>query len=162
MKVNAYDIPENLYYVREHEWVLIEKADTARIGITDYAQRALKEITFFYAGKRGVEVKRMETICRIESTKAVVEIMSPLSGVVRRFNTVLFDYPNMINSDPYGRGWIVIIRPTNLDEELDTLLKPVVYAEHIKELTRIDKTLLIHRWKEGIRDETSERERLRT
>jgi glycine cleavage system H protein len=156
MKVDKYKIPENRYYVKEHEWVLIEDGETAKIGITDYAQKALKEITYFYVGKKGAKVKRMDTICRIESTKCIAEILTPLSGVVLRFNNGLFDYPGIINSDPYGRGWIAIIRPTNLDEELEKLLNPELYAEYIKELTRIDKTLLIHRWKKGRKEKTGE------
>lgn len=156
MKVDAYTIPENCYYIKEHEWILIENTDTARIGITDYAQKALREITYFYVGTRGAKVKRMETICKIESVKCVAEILSPLSGVVLRFNNGLFDDPGIINQDPYGKGWITIIRPTNLDRELEKLLKPEPYAEYIKELTEINETLLIHRWKKGIEEKTGE------
>lgn len=147
MKVDTYNIPEGYYYIKEHEWILLENDGTARIGVTDYAQKTLKEITYFYVGKEGAKVKRMETICKLESAKCVVEILSPLSGVVLRFNRGLFDYPNIINSDPYGRGWIAIIRPTNLDKELKKLLKPELYAEYIKELIKIDETLLVYRWK---------------
>lgn len=154
MKVDTYDIPEDLYYIREHEWIHLESSGTAKIGITDYAQKALREITYFYVGKRGVKVNRMETICKIESTKCVAEILSPLSGVVVRFNNALFDVPDIINQDPYGKGWTAIIRPTNLDKEIKKLLKPELYAEHIKELTKIDETLLIHRWKKGIEENT--------
>jgi len=156
MKVGIYDIPENCYYIKEHEWILIENTDTAKIGITDYAQKALKEITYFYVGRKSAEVKRMETICKIESVKCVAEILSPLSGVVLRFNNGLFDKPSIINSDPYGKGWIAIIRPTNFDKEQEKLLKPELYAEHIKELTKIDETLLIYRWKKGIEEKTGE------
>lgn len=155
MKVDTYDIPENHYYIKEHEWVLIEDADTARIGITDYAQKAFREITYFYVGKRGVKVKRMETICKVESVKCVADILSPLSGGVLRFNNALFDAPDVINQDPYGRGWIAIIRPTDLEKELEKLLKPELYAEHIRELTKIDGTLLIHRWKQGIEEKSA-------
>ncbi|MHA2433574.1 MAG: glycine cleavage system protein H [Candidatus Thorarchaeota archaeon] len=156
MKVDTYNIREDYYYIKEHEWTLIEDADSARIGITDYAQKALREITYFYVGKEGAEVKRMETICRIESVKCVAEILSPLSGVVLRFNNALFDDPGIINRDPYGRGWITIIRPVNLDEELEELLKPELYAEHIKELIKVDETLLIHRWRKGTGEKTLE------
>ncbi len=156
MKGETYDIPGGFYYIKEHEWVLIENANTAKIGITDYAQKALREITYFYAGKRGAHVKLMETICKIESVKCVAEILSPLSGVVLRFNDALLDEPDIINRDPYGKGWITVIRPTNLDEELQQLLKPELYAEHIKELTKINETLLIHRWKKGTEEKTVE------
>ena len=156
MKVDIYDIPENFYYIKEHEWTLVENADTARIGITDYAQKSLREITYFYVGKKGAKVKRMETICKIESRKCAAEILSPLSGVVLSFNNGLFDNPGIINQDPYGKGWITIIRPTNLDKELEELLKPELYAEYIKELIKIDETLLIHRWKKGTDEKTGE------
>ena len=156
MKVDTYDIPENYYYLKEHEWILIEDTDTARIGITDYAQKALREITYFYAGKKGASVKRMETICKIESMKGVIEILSPLSGVVLRFNNGPFDDPSIINREPYGKGWIAIIRPTDLDKEIEKLLKPELYADYIKELIKIDETLLIHRWKKGIEEKTGE------
>jgi len=156
MKVDVYDIPENFYYIKEHEWTLVENADTARIGITDYAQKSLREITYFYVGKKGAKVKRMETICKIESRKCAAEILSPLSGVVLSFNNGLFDNPGIINQDPYGKGWITIIRPTNLDKELEELLKPELYAEYIKELIKIDETLLIHRWKKGTDEKTGE------
>jgi len=147
MKVGIYDIPENCYYLKEHEWILLENGNNVKIGITDYAQKALREITYFYPGKEGVEVSRMETICKIESMKCVAEILSPLSGLVLKFNNVLSDSPSLINQDPYGKGWIAIIQPKDLDKELEGLLKPALYAEHIKELTKVDETLLIHRWR---------------
>lgn len=150
MKVDLYDIPENYYYIKEHEWTLIENTHTAKIGITDYGQKALREVTYFYAGDKGVHVKRMATICEIETVKCVAEILSPLSGEVLSFNETLFSKPSIINREPYGKGWIAIIRPTNLDNEIEKLLKPELYAEHIKELIKIDKTLLIHRWKKGL------------
>jgi len=153
MQVGKYNIHENYLYIKEHEWVSIEETEV-KIGITDYAQKALREITYFYAGQKDVEVKQMETTCRLESTKCVVEIMSPLSGVVLRFNRGLFDDPGMINSDPYGEGWIAIIKPTRLEEELGELLKPGQYADHLKELTKVNETLLIHRWKKGTKEKT--------
>ncbi|MDH5390064.1 MAG: glycine cleavage system protein H [Candidatus Bathyarchaeota archaeon] len=156
MKVDTYDIPENYYYIKEHEWTLIENTDTAKIGITDYGQKALREVTYFYAGKKGVQVKRMETICEIETVKCVAEILSPLSGEVLTFNKALFSEPNIINREPYSRGWIAIIRPTNLDDEIEKLLKPELYAKHIKELTKIDETLPIHKWRKGLEEKTGE------
>jgi glycine cleavage system H protein len=147
MKVDIYDIPENCYYLKEHEWILLENGNNVKIGITDYAQKALREITYFYPGTKGVEISRMETICKIESMKCVAEILSPFSGLVLKFNSVLSDSPGLINQDPYGKGWIAIIQPKDLEKELEGLLKPGLYAEHIKELTKVDETLLIHRWR---------------
>lgn len=156
MKVDVYDVPENYYYIKEHEWILIENPHTAKIGITDYGQKALREVTYFYAGTKGVHVKRMEAICEIETVKCVAEILSPLSGEVLDFNEALLSEPNIINREPYGKGWIVIIRPTNLKDELERLLKPELYAEYIKELIKIDETLLIHRWRKGLEKKTSQ------
>ena len=150
-----YKFLDDVKYAPTHEWIKVE-GDVVTIGITDYAQKALREITYFYAGKRGAQVKVMETICKIESVKCVAEVLSPLSGVVLRFNGALFDEPDIVNRDPYGKGWITVIRPTNLDEELQQLLKPELYAEHIRELTKINATLLIHRWKKGTEEKTVE------
>lgn len=156
MKVNTYEIPENYYYIKEHEWTIIENTDTAKIGITDYGQKALREVTYFYAGNEGAHVKRMETICEIETVKCVAEILSPLSGEVLSFNKELFSDPSIINREPYSRGWITIIRPTNLDDELEKLLKPKLYAKYIKELTKIDETLPIHKWRKDLEEKTGE------
>jgi len=156
MKVDTYDIPENYYYIKDHEWTLLENTHTAKIGVTDYGQKALREVTYFYAGNEGVHVKRMETICEIETVKCVAEILSPLSGEILSFNKTLFSEPNIINREPYGRGWIAIIRPTNLDDELGKLLKPELYAKYIKELIKIDETLLIHKWRKGLEEKTGE------
>jgi len=155
MKVDICDIPENYYYIKEHEWTLIENTH-AKIGVTEYGQKALKEVTYFYAGNECVHVKRMETICEIETVKCVAEILSPLSGEVLSFNKALFSEPNLINREPYGRGWIAIIRPTNLDDELEKLLKPELYAKYIKELVKVDETLLIHKWRKGFGRKTGE------
>ncbi|UCG36092.1 MAG: glycine cleavage system protein H [Candidatus Bathyarchaeota archaeon] len=156
MKVGKYAVPEDYHYIKEHEWAKKENGDNWKIGITDYAQKALREITYFYPGKRGSEVKRMETICKIESQKCVSEILSPLSGMVLRFNNGLFDTPEIINSDPYGKGWIVIIRPSNLEKEQKGLLTPELYAKHISKLAKTDETLLIHRWRKGTEKEATE------
>lgn len=150
MKVDVYDIPEHYYYIKEHEWLSIADEAPARIGITDYAQKTLREITYFYPGMKGAKVEPMETLCKIESRKCTAEIFSPVSGKIIRFNDDLLDDPSIINLDPYDKGWIVLFHPTNLKNELKKLLTPELYANYLKELTKIDKTLLIHRWKTGI------------
>lgn len=148
MKVDGYDVPENLYYNKEHEWILIEKGSPIKIGITDYAQKMLREITFVYLPKKGITVKSLETIATIESVKAISEIYSPFTGKIVEVNEKLGVKPRIINEDPYGDGWIVVIRPSRLKTELKKLIKPNQYTTHIKKLIEIDKNLLIYRWKQ--------------
>jgi glycine cleavage system H protein len=99
------DIPENLRYSEEHEWVLVD-GTRARIGITDYAQDALGDIVFIDLPEVGSEVAVGGQLGEVESTKSVSEIYAPLSGTVAVVNDVLANAPETINQDPYGDGWI--------------------------------------------------------
>lgn len=134
MKISEFNIPDNLYYTKEHEWAHIESSNKVRIGITDYAQKALHEIVFVEAPSEGSDVKHMESIGTVESVKAVSEIYSPVSGHVVVINKILEMNPELVNQDPYGKGWIVIIDPSDLKKELEELLTPNQYAEHIQKL----------------------------
>ncbi len=131
MKVNEFNIPENLYYTEEHEWALIENPNTVKIGVTDYAQKSLHEVVFVEMPKEGRIIKRLEPIGTIESVKSVSEIFSPLSGRVLKVNKQLEMSPEQVNKDPYGEGWIVILEPSNL-EELTSLLSVDKYAQHLR------------------------------
>jgi glycine cleavage system H protein len=133
MMEDEFKIPQNLHYTEEHEWVLIEGAERVRIGITDYAQRSLHEIVFIEVPEDERLVKRMEPIGTAESVKAVSEIYSPLSGRVVAVNRELEMSPELVNQDPYGKGWIIIIEPSNLETELPGLLTSTQYAEYLKE-----------------------------
>jgi glycine cleavage system H protein len=99
------DIPENLRYSEEHEWVRME-GGRARIGITDYAQDALGDIVFIDLPEVGREVEAGGQLGEVESTKSVSELYAPLSGTVAAVNGALADAPETINQDPYGEGWI--------------------------------------------------------
>lgn len=134
MRVEEYEIPENLYYTEEHEWALIEVPERVRVGITDYAQKTLHEVVFVETPKEGITIGRMEPIGTVESVKAVSEIYSPVSGRVVAVNGELEMSPELVNQDPYGRGWIAIVEPSDLRGELGGLLMPVQYAEHVKKL----------------------------
>ena len=105
-------IPEDLHYTKEHEWVRRE-ADTVRVGVTDYAQEALGDIVFVTLPDVGEQVTAGVPFGEIESTKSVSDIYAPLSGAIVARNDVLDTSPELINSDPYGAGWIVDIRPEN-------------------------------------------------
>jgi len=134
MKIENYSIPENLYYTREHEWALLEKPDTVRIGITDYAQKALHEIVFVDIPKRGITIEQMKSIGTVESVKAVSEVFSPVSGQIIDVNEELQLSPELVNKDPYGRGWIALIKANNFGTDSKKLLTPTQYAEYIKKL----------------------------
>jgi glycine cleavage system H protein len=99
------DIPEDLRYSPEHEWVRVE-GSRARIGITDYAQDALGDIVFVDLPTVGSEIESGGQLGEVESTKSVSEIYSPLAGTVTAVNDALTEGPERINEDPYGEGWI--------------------------------------------------------
>ena len=134
MKVKEFEIPDNLYYTREHEWILIESPDRIRVGISDYAQKTLHEIVFVSTPDEGSLVERSKTIGTAESVKAVSEIYSPVSGMIIIVNKDLEMSPELVNQDPYGKGWIVIIEPLKLEKEFKGLLKPAKYAKHVESI----------------------------
>ena len=133
MKILDYDIPDDLYYSKEHEWVRIED-ETATVGITDYAQKSLHEIVYVETPKVGIQIKQFQTIGSVESVKSVSDIFSPVSGKVTETNTELAESPELLNEDPYGKGWIVKMQLTNLEEDLKKLLTAEQYAAYIKSL----------------------------
>jgi len=99
------DVPDNLKYTNEHEWIRVEGEEII-FGITDYAQDALTEVVWVELPEVGISAKAMESIASVESVKSVSEIYAPISGTVIQINENLEDSPEMINSDPYGEGWI--------------------------------------------------------
>ena len=131
MEAEEYDVPDDLYYTKEHEWLKINGA-IATIGITDYAQKALHEIVFVDLPEPGRKVKQMDPIGTVESVKAVSEIYTPISGEIIEVNVKLSEKPELINQDPYGKGWIAKIRYENLDKELENLLTSQKYKKHLE------------------------------
>jgi glycine cleavage system H protein len=109
------EIPEELLYTSEHEWVAID-GDTATVGITDYAQGELGDIVFVELPKVGESAKQMEPFGTIEAVKAVSDLYAPLSGEVVEINNLLQDQPDLINTDPYGEGWMIKIKITDQSE----------------------------------------------
>ena len=108
-------IPSNLRYTKDHEWVLID-GTSVKVGITDYAQDALGDIVFIQVPDIGAEVELHEGIGEIESTKSVNDVYSPISGRVTAVNAALAATPELLNTDPYGDGWICVIEASNIDE----------------------------------------------
>jgi glycine cleavage system H protein len=113
--------PENVKYTSDHEWVRTGE-DEVRVGITDYAQEALGDIVYVKLPEPGEKVTAGDPMGEVESTKSVSEVYAPVSGTVRRRNEALDGQPELINSDPYGEGWMVDITfddPASLDDLLD-------------------------------------------
>ncbi len=121
------NIPAELKYTKEHEWVKIE-GNLATIGITDYAQGELGDIVFIELPDIKAEVEQGKPFGTIEAVKAVSDMYSPLSGKVAEVNSALDDDPMVINTDPYGEGWFIKIELSNTSE-LDNLLDDKAYTE---------------------------------
>jgi len=134
IKVDDYEIRTDLFYSEEHEWVRLEEDGNARMGITDYAQKSLHEIVYVELPEEGATVEQMKPIGTVESIKAVSEVYSPLSGEIIKINERLMDSPELVNNSPYDKGWIAVIKPSALEEELKKLMSPEQYGEFIKQL----------------------------
>jgi glycine cleavage system H protein len=121
--------PEDLKYTEEHEWLAsTEGSATVRVGITDYAQEQLGDVVFVELPKVGDNVNAGDPLGEVESTKSVSEIFAPISGEVTAVNSALDGAPELINSDPYGEGWIVEITAADRDA-LDGLMDAAAYQE---------------------------------
>lgn len=122
------DIPEHLKYTEEHEWLSLD-GDVATVGVTDFAQDSLGDIVFVELPDQGDEISAGEPCGELESTKSVSELYAPVSGEVVAVNEDIRDTPELVNSDPYGDGWLFRVRVGELPELLDA----ADYAEIIKE-----------------------------
>jgi len=122
VRVFDAEFPEDLYYHRDHMWVRIEDGK-ARVGYNDWAQKAAGKLVAIRTRRVGSTVKMGKTLGTIESGKWVGPLRAPLSGKIIELNEEVLKNPSLINEDPYGRGWIALIEPSNLDEELPTLIK---------------------------------------
>ncbi len=122
-------VPANLKYSKEHEWVKVE-GQQARIGITDFAQDELGDIVFVELPEVGSEVKVNETFGTVESVKTVSDLFAPVSGKVVAINQSLTDAPELVNSNPYEDGWMIVVEMSN-PAELDDLLDAAGYEAHI-------------------------------
>ncbi|WP_329110520.1 glycine cleavage system protein GcvH [Micromonospora sp. NBC_01699] len=121
-------IPEDLRYTAEHEWVAGDGSGSVRVGITHFAQDALGDIVYVQLPDEGATVEAGESLGEIESTKSVSEIYAPVSGTVVARNADLGDTPELINSDPYGAGWLLEIAPGG-PAAVDGLLTAAAYRE---------------------------------
>lgn len=115
------EIPSELKYTRQHEWVRVDDDSTVTVGITDHAQAELGDLVFVEVPEVGARFEAGDPAAVVESVKAASDIYSPLTGEVMEANEDLGDSPELINSDPYGEGWIYRLRPDSMDALEDLL-----------------------------------------
>ncbi len=130
------EIPSDLHYTAEHEWIRRSGDDTARIGITDFAQSALGDVVFVQLPEVGTEVTAGETFGEVESTKSVSDLYAPVTGKVSAVNSDLEGSPDLVNSDPYGAGWLVDVQVSGaaeLQSAIATLLDAAAYRDTLTE-----------------------------
>ena len=123
------NIPSDLKFTKDHEWVKVE-GDIALVGITDFAQSELGDIVFVEIETEGENIEREDVFGTVEAVKTVSDLFMPLSGKVISFNSELEDTPELVNSDPYGQGWMIKIKLSNASE-IETLLSDEQYKELI-------------------------------
>ena len=124
-------VPDELRYSSDHEWVRVEE-QTARVGISDYAQDALGDVVYVELPTVGATVAAGDKISEVESTKSVSDIFAPVSGTVVARNDVLDSAPELVNTDPYGDGWMIEVELAD-PAQIDDLLDAAAYAETIGE-----------------------------
>ena len=123
--------PAQFHYTQNHEWVALE-ATQAKVGITEYAQGELGDIVFVELPTPGTEVNKGESLATVESVKAVSEVYAPVSGKVLDVNPKLESSPELINQDPHGAGWLVLLEASD-PSEAETLLDAAGYEHHLTE-----------------------------
>ncbi len=126
------EIPENLKYSREHEWVYLDDEGLVVIGITDHAQEALGELVYVEGQEPGQSFARGDACVVVESVKAASDVYAPVAGELMEFNGKLVDEPDLVNQDPYAAGWLIKLRPT-APAELDELLDADAYGQFLVE-----------------------------
>jgi len=124
-------IPEELRYTENHEWARLEDDGTIRIGITDYAQDSLGDIVFVDLPDVGAAITAGGPFAEVESTKSVSDVYGPVSGSVQKVNELLADTPEIVNQDPYGDGWFVVIAP-EAGASIDNLMDAAAYRTFIE------------------------------
>ncbi|MFQ5990120.1 MAG: glycine cleavage system protein GcvH [Candidatus Methylomirabilales bacterium] len=124
-------VPEGLKYTKEHEWIKVE-GDKGRVGITHYAQDQLGDVVFVELPKKGRRLKAMEPFGVVESVKAVSDLYCPVGGEVLDVNSELERKPEQVNADPYGEGWMILIKITQ-PKDLDKLLSAADYTAYLQQ-----------------------------
>lgn len=121
VKVEGYEVPEGLYYSKDFAWIKVE-GDKVRMGVTDYAQKSLREIVYAELPEAGSDVKQGEPYGTVESVKAVSDLVAAVSGTIEEVNQEVKSKPETLNEDPFGKGWLLVVKPANLQAELTNLM----------------------------------------
>jgi len=121
VKVEGYEVPEGLYYSKDFAWIKIE-GDKVRMGVTDYAQKQLREIVYAELPSVGGDVKQGEPFGTVESVKAVSDLIGAASGTIEEVNDEVSSKPELLNEDPFNKGWLLVVKPSNLQAELPNLM----------------------------------------
>jgi glycine cleavage system H protein len=124
------EFPEELRYTKEHEWVRTEEG-RARVGITDFAQDALGDVVYVDLPEVGTQVEAGQPMGEVESTKSVSDVFSPISGTVSERNPMIEDRPELVNAQPYGDGWLVVIEPSD-PAQLEGLMDSGAYRASLE------------------------------
>jgi len=135
VRVEDYEVLEGLYYSKDHVWVKVE-GGKVRIGITDYAQKQQREVIFVDLPRTGENIVRGESFGTLESQKAVSDLVAPISGTIEEVNEEARSSPEVLNKDPYGKGWLILVSPINLEEELKALMGHEAAVEWHRDLVR--------------------------
>ena len=122
------EVPDNLKFTKDHEWVLVDEDGMARVGITDYAQDSLSDVVFVELPEVGEEFSKGDTMAIAESVKAASDIYAPIAGKILEVNDKLEEYPELVNESPYESGWMVLISPI---EKVEGLLDSESYRDCI-------------------------------
>lgn len=126
------EIPGDLKFMKSHEWARVEDNGTVTCGISEHAQGLLGDLVYVELPSVGDDVQAGNACAVVESVKAASDVYAPVSGTVIAVNSALSDKPETINEDAYGDGWLFVIKPDNLADELEELLDPDAYAELIE------------------------------
>jgi glycine cleavage system H protein len=135
VKVDDFEVPENLFYHKEYMWVNVENGKV-KIGMIDFAQKQLHDIVYVELPSVGDTITQNEPFGTLESVKAVSDLIAPLNGTIEAVNEELESKPELLNEDPYGEGWVLTVVPSNLDEDLKAILNFDAAVEWHKELVK--------------------------
>ncbi|MFA5365174.1 MAG: glycine cleavage system protein GcvH [Candidatus Bathyarchaeia archaeon] len=135
VKVEDYEVPEDLYYHKEYMWARVE-GEKVRIGITDFAQKQLHDVVYVELPGAGDTITQNEPFGTLESVKAVSDLIAPITGTIEQVNEELDSKPELLNEDPYGEGWALLIAPSNLEDDLKAIMNFDASVNWHKELAK--------------------------